>query len=99
MANGSGQGIMVNWVLPLLSGLLLLTVSGLGWYTRDTRETIHKNTERIVAAETEVVNAKAGMSRIEGAVGALDTKFDRKFDALLMELRNARGITGHTTGN
>ena len=97
MANGSGHGVMVNWILPLLSGLLLLAVSGLGWYARDTRGIIHHNTERIVAAETEIVNSKDGIARIEGAMQALDTKFDQKFDALLRELRqDARSGSGHT---
>ena len=96
MANSNGTRFIANWLLPLLSSLLLLAVTGLGWYARDTRETMHKNTERLVAAETEVVNTKCSMARIEGAVGDLDSKFDRKFDELMRELRDARSSTGHT---
>ena len=87
---------MINWVLPILSGLLLLAVSGLGWYARDTRTVIHRNTERIVAAETDITNTKSGISRVENAVNNLDIKFDRKFDELMKELRDARAGTGHT---
>ncbi len=77
-------------VLAIIMVPLMAVFGGTWSMVRDTRATMHTNTNRIVASETKVEHNEEGISRVQSSVDRLDTKLDTKFDALILELQHTR---------
>ncbi len=77
-------------VLAIIMVPLMAVFGGTWSMVKDTRATMHTNTNRIVVSETKVEHNEAGIAGVQTSVNNLDSKFDRKFDALIMELQHAR---------